>query len=564
MSSELRLQQKGYPVAALLAVMFVGSLLPFFALILSGARQHMAEERGENFAQLSRQSAVLAEALERELRVFLKTAQVTAQSNTLRQSDIAEQTKHLRGAAQYTGGHFILVDRSFRQLVNTAAPEGAALPQAADADAAHLVFATGQPMVRDLATGPFFTEPFFSVRAPVVVDGNIVYVLTYVPRKTALADVLDRTFRPQDWLASIVDTQGRVVAHSDDPRRYGAKSVWQLPTDHPPGAVLEAVDEKGRPAFVTRSQSRLSGWQALVWEPKAPLDARMNKFIAAASRSVIFALIGSAVAAVLSALAIRTALRRLAAAAEQVGESSAFYYRAGLVREANQVAASLSVAANHITAREQELRTNEERIQTIVHELNHRSKNLLAIIQVIARQSARRCTDVPEFLRSFSERLAGIARSHDILTERGWGAVPIMELMDAHMGPFLRAGGRVKCSGPDVALQASAAQDIGMVLHELATNAAKYGALSTSSGRIEIEWQKTAAPSGKQGLELRWTEVGGPAVTPPARKGFGHTLLERVVASIGGSADVDWRKDGLTCTIILPHACLSEQPGGGQ
>ncbi len=560
MSTEPRLQQKGYPVAALLALMFVGSLLPFFALIVSGARQHMAEERRENFAQLSRQATVLTKALDRALREFLKLAQVTAQSNTLRQSDLAKQTEYLRVAAQYTGGHFILVDRSLQQLVNTAAPEDAPLPQAPDADAAHRVFATGQPMVRDLATDPFLDEPFFSIRVPVVVDKDIAYVLAYVPHKEALADVLDRTFRPEDWLASIVDTQGRVIAHSDNPQRYGTKSVWQLPEDHGPGTILEAVDEEGRPAFVTHSRSQISGWGAYVWQLKAPLEARMNKFVATASRSVIFALIGSCVAALLSTLAIQSALRRLATAAEQVGETSTFNYRAGLVKEANQVAARLSVAANRITHREQELRTNEKRIQTVVRELNHRSKNLLAIIQVIARQSASGCTYVTEFLRSFSERLAGLARSQDILTKRKWGAIPIRELMNAHLDPFIKADGRIECSGPDVALEASAAQDIGMALHELATNAVKYGALSIPSGRIQIEWMKRADPAGQDGLELRWTEVGGPAVSPPARKGFGHTLLEQVMASIGGSADLDWRKDGLTCTIVLPHGCLREQP----
>lgn len=561
MSTDPRLQQRGYPVAALLAVMFVGSLLPFFALIVSGARQHMAEERGENFAQLSRQATVLAKALDRELRELLKLAQVTAQSKTLRQSDVAEQTRYLRGAAQYTGGHFILVDRSLRQLVNTAAPEGAPLSQAPDGDAAHRVFASGEPLVRDLATAPFFDEPFFSIRVPVVVDRDVAYVLAYIPQKEALADVLDRTFRPENWLASIVDAKGRVIAHSDNPWRYGTRSVWQLPEDQPPGAVLETVDEEGRPAFVAQSRSQISGWRAFVWQSKAPLEARMNKFIATASRSVIFALVGSGIAALLSGLAIRGALRRLAAAAEQVGESSTFNYRAGLVKEANQVAARLSVAADRITAREQELRTNEERIQTVVRELNHRSKNLLAIIQVIARQSARGCTYASDFLRSFSERLAGLARSQDVLTERGWGAVPIRELVNVHLDPFLKANGRIECSGPDVALEASAAQDIGMVLHELATNAAKYGALSNPSGRIRIEWLKRADPAGQNGLELRWSETGGPIVTPPTRKGFGQTLLEQVMASIGGSADVDWRKEGLTLTIVLPHNCLREQPG---
>jgi len=98
-----------------------------------------------------------------------------------------------------------------------------------------------------------------------------------------------------------------------------------------------------------------------------------------------------------------------------------------------------------------------------------------------------------------------------------------------------------------------------MVLHELATNAAKYGALSTPSGRIQIEWQKRADLAGQDSLELRWKEVGGPAISPPTRKGFGHFLLKQVVAHVGGSADLDWRKDGLTCTIVLPHGCLSKQ-----
>ncbi len=335
MSSERRLRQKSYPVAALLALMFVGSLLPFFALILLSARQHMAEERGENFAQLSQQSTALARAVDRELRGFLDTAQVMAQSETLQQGDISATKMYLGGAAQHTGGHFILIDRSLHQLVNTAAPEGVPLPEAAYIEAARHVFATGQPMVRDLTIDPILGEPLFAVKVPVVVERDIVYVLTYIPRKGAAADVVEQTFRPEGWFASVVDSRGTVIVHSHNPQRYGAKSVWQH-QDQPPGLVLEAADEEGRPSFVAQSRSQVSGWRAFVWEPKALLEAKLNKFVASASSAVLYALIGSAVAAFLSGAAIQIALRRLRAAAAQVGHTSALSYRGGLVREANR------------------------------------------------------------------------------------------------------------------------------------------------------------------------------------------------------------------------------------
>src|SRR5690606_12592639 len=120
--------------------------------------------------------------------------------------------------------------------------------------------------------------------------------------------------------------------------------------------------------------------------------------------------------------------------------------------------------------------------------------------------------DVTGFLETFGERLAGIARSHDVLTNRGWGAIPVMDLINVHMGSFLEASGRIECRGPDVALQASAAQDLGMVLHELATNAVQYGALPAPSGQVNIEWRILAGLAGKHGLEVRWNETGGPAV----------------------------------------------------
>ncbi len=195
-------------------------------------------------------------------------------------------------------------------------------------------------------------------------------------------------------------------------------------------------------------------------------------------------------------------------------------------------------------------RKEEERVQFIMRELSHRTKNLLAVIQGMVRQAIAASPDMATFERSFSERLQGLARSHDLLVGRNWQGAPIGELVQAQLAFLKREdSSSVSIGGPDIVLAPEAAQALGLALHELATNAAKHGALASNAGAIGVSWH-IAGEGGKAHLEFRWQEEGGSPATQPGRGGFGRTVLERVVpATLGGTASLEFR-DGQVCWLL--------------
>jgi two-component sensor histidine kinase len=193
----------------------------------------------------------------------------------------------------------------------------------------------------------------------------------------------------------------------------------------------------------------------------------------------------------------------------------------------------------------------EQHTELIMRELTHRAKNLLAVILSIATQTSRSANTVEEFHERFSSRLQGLAASHDLLVHRDWQGASIGEIAESQLAPFVDAGtDRLHLSGPDMVVTPRAAEAIGLAFHELATNAVKHGALSGANGTVTIEW--TQIPGSKD-LRLRWIERGGPEVTPPTRKGFGHIVCERVVAQLlGGEVSMEFAPEGACWQLRVP------------
>lgn len=200
-------------------------------------------------------------------------------------------------------------------------------------------------------------------------------------------------------------------------------------------------------------------------------------------------------------------------------------------------------------------RRAEERQRLLINELNHRVKNSLATVQAIAQQTLSR-PDVPEDARrAFAERLHALARAHDVLTEESWEGAELSEVVASALNPYGgKAASHFHIEGPSVRLAPRVALSLVMALHELATNAAKYGALSHSGGRVEIVWEVEEHGDARR-LRLRWEEKDGPAVVPPQHKGFGSRLIERgLAAELRGNATVTYEAKGVVCTIdaLLP------------
>jgi PAS domain S-box-containing protein len=192
----------------------------------------------------------------------------------------------------------------------------------------------------------------------------------------------------------------------------------------------------------------------------------------------------------------------------------------------------------------------EEHVQLLMREISHRSKNLLAVVQSIAGQTARSVDTLESFEERFGERLRGLAASHDLMVEANWRGAALADLARQQLTPFADAGGpRLALDGPPAMLTIEATQALGLALHELATNAMKYGAWSAPQGKVTLLW--TIEPEGD--LRLSWIERGGPVVTAPARKGFGHVVIESMIGqSLDGHVAMDFDPRGLTWTLSIP------------
>jgi two-component sensor histidine kinase len=190
----------------------------------------------------------------------------------------------------------------------------------------------------------------------------------------------------------------------------------------------------------------------------------------------------------------------------------------------------------------------ELHLRLLVNELNHRVKNSLATIQAIAAQTFHAARSLPQAQEAFSARIVALAEAHDLLTRENWEGADLLDLLgrleDLHGGP-----GRFTTEGGSVRLSPRMALSLSMALHELATNAVKYGALSSLEGHVRIGWTVVTGGTHPR-LGLTWTEVGGPPVSPPTRRGFGSRLIERgLAAELSGEAHIEFRPDGVVCRI---------------
>ncbi|MDO8298000.1 MAG: HWE histidine kinase domain-containing protein [Caulobacter sp.] len=189
-------------------------------------------------------------------------------------------------------------------------------------------------------------------------------------------------------------------------------------------------------------------------------------------------------------------------------------------------------------------KSEEDHRETLLAEMDHRVKNVLAAVQSLAAQSARRTTSTDGFLSAFAGRLKAMASAHELLTATRWRGASLGHIAAAELGGL--APGQARWEGPDLILTPRAANAVSLALHELATNAVKYGALSVETGRVEVIWETTA----DGGFSVRWAESGGPPVAPPERRGFGSTLLDRVTGrELGGEGRVEYRADGVRAVL---------------
>ena len=234
------------------------------------------------------------------------------------------------------------------------------------------------------------------------------------------------------------------------------------------------------------------------------------------------------------------------------GKSLWYDFHIEPMRDVSGTLIGLTGAAVDITERKEA----EAHLRLLMRELTHRSKNLLAVIQAMARQTARHSGSIATFLDRFSARVQALARSHDLLVAEGWHGASLNDLVRSQLAHYIDGeSNQVSIDGPDIQLTPEATQSLGLALHELVTNAAKHGSLSRLTGRVEVTWQSLSTDGG---VELVWRETRGPKVNEPKRRGFGSMAIEHnLVRALEADVSLDFAPGGLTCRVAVPQTQIA-------
>lgn len=486
-----------------LAILVAGTALPLILFAGGLIYQHYLSDQKVAFDRVLQFTRGLKLVLEREMQGIVSGLTVLASSPALQQGDFNEFRTIANAFLAGFPGHpsIVIADASGQIVFDSKTPPGSPLPQRtlrADRDR---VFRTGQPAFSPMFVGSVSKRPIVTVTVPVFRDNKVVYDLSFDPPQEVFQHIIEQQQMTDDWTISIFDQNGVNFARVPNPEQTVGKraspTLFAVMFSAPEGEA-RTVSLEGVPLLTAFVRSELSGWVAASGIAENTLTAPLKRSVGfAAALGVVMLAIGLAFA----------------------------------VRMATQIARAETLHS------------------LLIDELNHRVKNTLATVQSLASQTFRNSTDT-EARSKFSARLGALGRTHDTLSAQKWDGANIDEVIDATLAPFQTANvDRIRSSGPSMRLSPRAVVVLSMAIHELATNAVKYGALSTPAGRIRIDWHKNDQ-GGKTTVSLCWQESGGPPVTPPERTGFGSTLIEQgFAAQLNGKAELDFASDGVKCTL---------------
>ena len=203
-----------------------------------------------------------------------------------------------------------------------------------------------------------------------------------------------------------------------------------------------------------------------------------------------------------------------------------------------------------------ERRQHEERQDMLIAELDHRVKNVLARVAVVAMQTRQGSNSINEFVKALDGRIQSMATAHSLLSQSRWRGVGLADLVRDQLLPYA-TDANTSISGPNIMLAAAATQAVATVLHELVTNAAKYGALSTPDGRVAVNWDRWSGGDVAESLIITWREIAGPSLTMPIKSGFGTSLIRDLIPhELGGTVDLAFPSNGVSCKIVFPLECV--------
>ncbi len=493
----------------------------------------------------------ISDAVDREVDGLITTMKVLSTSTSLENGDLETFHNRTQDALADSGSFLLLLDHSFHQILNTRLPYGAPLPMTGDVETPQKALESGQITVSDMFMGAVAQQLVFDVLMPHIASDGEQQVLMLGQNAKNLTDALTSTRLPEGWNAALLDSKHTLAASTDPSLKLGAPFFLPLSGARQAGSEWLRRTADGTQYEMVVQRSSLTGWQVVAW---APSDVVARPLL----ESMIWLVAGWVVMAIAVVLGmswvsgqIARSVRGLMRDARRLGRGDIVLARNYPVQELAEVSAEIATAAEM-------RRSSETEIRFLMRELAHRAKNQLSVINAMAKQTARTAVSLDVFLSDFQKRIMGLARSTDLLLDYGSNGVKLAELISAHLEPFRpRNADRLDLSGPELRVQAEAAQSLGMALHELATNAAKYGAFSADQGRLDISWHWQGDV-----LKLVWRESGVVLSDLPERRGFGSTVIEKmVVSTLGAQVEKIMHEDGIEWRFELPSSRLLVQQG---
>lgn len=535
----------------LVAALVVPPLI--FSAIVFQRSNHAQQAMVTTLAEATASS--IADAIDRQIAGMIMTLQALSTSEDLETGEFADFYARAAPALRETGTYLVLADEKMMQLFNTRVPYGLELPDITDIVTGERAFATGEAAVSGVFSGRSTGHWEFNVMLPVHLKDGPSYLLILSQNVDALAGALASHNLRGGWNAVILDGADSVVASSVSWSDVG--KPFFLASDLPvtTGTTASAViDRDGKTYETVHSVSELTGWHTIVWASTSVVRAPIISAMRMLALGGIAAVITGVACAWLLGGRITRSVRQLAIDARRLGAGEH-------VDQGDNSIVEMAIISQALSQASRERRASENEIRFLMREVAHRSKNQLTVVSSIAKQTARHARSFDAFQDAFQKRIQGLARSTDLLIAGGVAGVELRALVEAQIEPFRPSDtARLAICGAPFRLSHQAAQTLGLALHELSTNAVKYGAFGQAAGRLNIEWRQV-----DDRLELLWRETVPHIHQNGETRGFGSEVIERM---LGGALEADIKRilheDGLECVFSMPVDRLKPDVSGSE
>jgi two-component sensor histidine kinase len=517
-------------------------MLPILGLVAWLLWQYTGAERLRLEQQRIETLDRVAGAVERELALLRAMAELASSAPALA-GDTKAAEPSLRQLSERLGMQIVLRTPDGRELVNTAA-DAPALSRTALAEDERAVLQAGRAAISVRAGAEGATAVVVSAPVFRAGGGEAAYLLSFVVGPERLRRVAAREEHGAGVHTTVLDGQGSVVASVGD--RGSVPAASALPAQ---GSGLtgryRAKTPEGKPIVVEYTRTSGADWTVVASLSEQALQEPTRRWA--------WQLLAIALAlAALSASVAFTFGRRIYLALEELSGAAASLGRGGAVRNVDTGIAQVNGVGRALRLAGRSIREHQQQQALLNRELHHRVKNTLATVQALIRLSARSAESAEALQESLTKRVASLAATHDLLIGAGWSAAALETLLRKELAAYEEPGtDRIALVGPAAELPPDVALALGMMVHELATNAAKYGALAVPHGKLRISWEM-AAEGRARTLSLAWHESGVPQEPEADRLGFGSDLLERLARQLGAVVSRDFGPDGVRISLVVP------------